>query len=92
MPVLTKPQRRPIRTGQRAFPTPPNPVMEARRLLETSPLFRGRSHLIHIEHHDGNLQLDGRLPSFYLKQMLQTILRDVDGVARIDNRVSVLRS
>ncbi len=92
MPVLTEPKRRPIRTGQRAFPSAANPILEARRLLEASALFRSRSHLIHMQHLDGTLRLDGRLPSFYLKQMLQTILRDVDGITRIDNRVSVLRS
>lgn len=37
----------------------------------------------------GILTLEGRLPSFYLKQVLQTALRDLDGVTRIDNRVDV---
>ena len=37
----------------------------------------------------GILKLEGRLPSFYLKQVLQTLLRDLDGVTRIDNRVDV---
>jgi hypothetical protein len=30
------------------------------------------------------------LPSFYLKQVLQTLLRDLDGVTRIANRVDVV--
>ena len=40
----------------------------------------------------GTLTLTGRLPSFYLKQVLQTLLRDLDGVTRIDNRVDVVSS
>ena len=40
----------------------------------------------------GVLTLEGRLKSFYLKQMLQTLLRDLDGVTRIDNRVDVVSS
>jgi len=40
----------------------------------------------------GILTLEGRLPSFYLKQVLQTLLRDLDGITRIDNRVDVVSS
>ena len=39
---------------------------------------------------DGVLTLKGRVGSFYLKQMLQTRLRDLPGVARIDNQVDVV--
>jgi len=39
---------------------------------------------------DGVLTLHGSVPSFYLKQVLQSILRDVPGVRRIDNRVDVV--
>ena len=38
----------------------------------------------------GVLVLRGRLPSFYLKQVLQTLLRDLEGVERIDNQVEVV--
>ena len=38
----------------------------------------------------GVLILKGRLPSFYLKQLLQIRLRDLEGVERIDNRVEVV--
>jgi hypothetical protein len=40
----------------------------------------------------GTLTLCGRLPSFYLKQMLQTYLRDLYGVTQIENHVEVVRS
>ena len=36
--------------------------------------------------------LKGRLPSFYLKQVLQTLLRDIEGIKLIDNQVDVISS
>jgi hypothetical protein len=38
----------------------------------------------------GQLRLVGRVPTFYLKQMLQTILRDIDHVEQIINDVHVV--
>ena len=62
----------------------------ARDLLENNAFFRGRTNMIQIDEHDGTLVLRGCVPSFYLKQVLQTTLRDIAGVTRIDNRVEVL--
>ena len=62
---------------------------KARRVLEESPIFRGRSNLIRIDEKQGCLVLEGRLPTYYLKQQLQTLLREVEGVDQIDNRVCV---
>jgi osmotically-inducible protein OsmY len=42
--------------------------------------------------HDGVLILRGCVPSFYLKQVLQSMLMDIQGVQRIDNRVDVVCS
>ena len=36
------------------------------------------------------LTLHGRVPSFYMKQVLQTLLQDLDGVEQIDNQVDVV--
>ena len=36
------------------------------------------------------LVIRGRVPTFYLKQLLQDALKQVDGVRRIDNRVEVV--
>jgi hypothetical protein len=47
---------------------------------------------IAVQYDNGVLKLRGRLPSFYLKQVLQTLLRDLEGVERIDNRVEVTNS
>ena len=43
---------------------------------------RFRYHLesVAVESHDGRLLLRGQLSSFYLKQVLQTTLRDLPGV------------
>ncbi len=68
----------------------PNPIEdEARQALEASQWFRGRAKLIRIDERDGRLVLQGKLPSFYLKQMLQTLLKQVNGVKQIDNQVDV---
>ena len=40
----------------------------------------------------GTLTLEGRVASFYLKQVLQTVLRDVEHVQRIVNAVDVVSS
>ncbi|MGE3776604.1 MAG: hypothetical protein AB7F89_05425 [Pirellulaceae bacterium] len=39
---------------------------------------------------EGRLVLEGRVPSFYLKQVLQTLLRDLDCIEHIDNQVVVV--
>ena len=50
--------------------------------------FRG----ITCDYHDGVLILGGRLPTFYLKQILQTRLKDLEGVSQIHNHVDVVSS
>ena len=37
----------------------------------------------------GTVTLSGDLPTFYMKQMAQTIVGNVEGVYRVDNRISV---
>ena len=39
---------------------------------------------------NGVLTLRGRVPTFYLKQMAQSVLSGIEGVDRIDNRVDVV--
>ena len=38
---------------------------------------------------EGVLILRGRVPSFYLKQVAQTVVRNIEEVAPIDNRLEV---
>ena len=41
---------------------------------------------------NGVLTLEGRVPSFYLKQVLYSFLMRIDGVERLDDQVDVLSS
>ncbi len=40
--------------------------------------------------HDGVLTLRGHVPSYYLKQTAQTLLRSIDGVLKISNEIEVI--
>ncbi len=57
--------------------------------LRAHPRFRNRTASIRVDCHHERLIVTGRMPSFYLKQLLQEALRHVDGVGEIDNRVDV---
>jgi hypothetical protein len=65
-------------------------VMLVRERLDIHPLFYGRTSLFAIEMVDDTIILSGRLPSFYLKQLLQEAVRGVPGVTSIDNQVDVV--
>ena len=43
------------------------------------------------EYHEGILTLRGRVSSYYMKQIAQTIVQHVDGVERVVNRVEVVQ-
>jgi hypothetical protein len=62
----------------------------ARQHLESHPHFRGRSMAVSIEHEGANLFVTGRLPSFYLKQLVQEALRHVPGVQYVYNEIDVV--
>jgi len=47
---------------------------------------------LNLSYQSGTLCVTGQLPSYYLKQVLQTALQDVTGVDRVDNRVDVVSS
>jgi hypothetical protein len=66
-------------------------VFSIRERLEQHPHFRGRASLVQIELVEGIIVLSGRLPSYYLKQLLQEALRLMPGVVEIDNRVLIMR-
>jgi hypothetical protein len=42
-----------------------------------------------IRFQNGVLTLTGTIATYYLKQVLQTLLKHLDGVSRIDNQVEV---
>ena len=61
------------------------------RLAEGSPYaFYFRDVELHFA--DSVLTLCGRVPTFYLKQVLQARLMDTEGVAEIHNQVEVVNS
>jgi hypothetical protein len=62
----------------------------AREILASHSHFIGRTKAFDFEVRDDILVVRGRVPSFYLKQMLQNALKDLPGVRWIDNRVTVL--
>jgi hypothetical protein len=62
----------------------------ARRRLSSRCPYAFYFRYISCSYDHGVLTLHGRLPSFYLKQVLQTMLNNVDGVERIDNQVDVV--
>ena len=65
-------------------------VQEALERLNRYAHFRAQARSIAIDFSEGTLLVTGTLHSFYQKQVLQTILRDLPGVVRIDNRVEVV--
>jgi len=64
----------------------------ARYYLENHPHFRGRVNEVAIEHDGRTLVLSGRLPTFYLKQLVQEAVRHVPGVQRVRNSIDVVNA
>jgi hypothetical protein len=64
-------------------------VSRIRARLDDHPHFRGRTHLFRIEATGGSVIVSGRVPTYYLKQLLQEAIRAIPGVADIDNCVDV---
>jgi osmotically-inducible protein OsmY len=62
----------------------------ARDHLERHPHFRGRLVGLQIEHRGRTLFLSGRLPTFYLKQLVQEAVRNLPGVGRVRNEIDVV--
>jgi hypothetical protein len=65
-------------------------LQRVRGKLSQSCHFKRHWQEIDCEYREGILTLRGRLPTFYLKQVLQSILKDLLGVRRVDNRVDVV--
>jgi hypothetical protein len=65
-------------------------AMRAREVISRHAHFRGRAHGFQFECSKNVLVIRGRVPTFYLKQLLQDALKQIEGVRRIDNRVDVV--
>jgi hypothetical protein len=64
----------------------------AQVLLSQHSHFRGRANSFDFEYCDDVLIVRGCVPTFYLKQLLQTALKEFEGVTWIDNQVDVVAS
>jgi osmotically-inducible protein OsmY len=60
---------------------------EAERVLRQSGYVALRR--VQCEWQDGVIALGGKVPSFFMKQMAQTLVSQVVGVRRVDNRIKV---
>ncbi len=65
-------------------------VLLVRARLEQHPHFRGRSSQYTIALVDETIVMTGQFPSFYLKQLLQEVIKVMPGVVSIDNQVHVV--
>ena len=66
----------------------PSRIIESarRRLRQSAYPLLGR---VSCHYDDGVLTLGGRLPTFYLKQIAQTLVATIEGVKLVQNRVNV---
>ena len=64
--------------------------LAARELLSRSLHFHGRVDRFDFRRQDDVLIVEGVVPTFYLKQVLQCLLSRLDDVRRVDNRVKVI--
>ena len=62
----------------------------AHDVIAQHPHFRRFADRFEFEWQGDQLVIQGRVPSFYLKQLLQDALKRLEGVQRIDNRVAVV--
>jgi osmotically-inducible protein OsmY len=60
---------------------------EAERVLSESAYPDLRR--LRCDANEGVVTIRGRLPSFFLKQMAQTIVSRIDGVCRVNNQIKV---
>jgi hypothetical protein len=60
-----------------------------RRQLDVHPYFRGRGSLFAITQVGRTVVIEGRVPSYYLKQLMQEAIKAVPGVTNVDNQVQV---
>lgn len=65
-------------------------LQQVQKALARSCHFTRHWREIECDYENGVLTLRGSVPSFYLKQVLQSILKNVPGVQRIDNQVNVV--
>jgi len=63
------------------------PAAAAEAIFQASPYLAIR--FLNCQFHQGVLTITGVLPSFYLKQIAQRAVSEIDGVQRIENLTQV---
>jgi hypothetical protein len=74
-------------TGVETPATATSPDKIAEQIFESSPYHAVR--FLKCDYCDGVLTIQGRLPSYYLKQTAQNAVQGLDGVKRIVNLAEV---
>ena len=88
MNELSNPALSQARTSREADePSNVSAADKVREVLRQSPYQSIRQ--LSLDYHEGILVIRGSLPSFYLKQLVQTLAQQVDGIEEIVNRVEV---
>jgi hypothetical protein len=64
-------------------------VKRAYSLLDAHAHFRGRATRFEFVYQEDILIVRGAVPTFYLKQVLQSALKEIEGVRMIENQVHV---
>jgi hypothetical protein len=82
------------RTTIRSFPQQEEPLFPREPVeLQAEARFQQSPHVsrcrISCMFHEGVLVLRGPVPSYYAKQIAQTVIRSLGGVLRIDNQLDV---
>lgn len=62
---------------------------QARQIIYEHPHFTSSGQVFDFKYEERVLTVEGKVSTFHLKQLLQSALRKLEGVERIDNRVSV---
>lgn len=81
------PAIRATRDSNRTCALTPNVADIAQQLLRNCPYIALRYIKCHF--HDGVLILTGKVPTYHTKQIAQTVVRNLDQVEVIDNRLDV---
>ncbi|TWT74549.1 hypothetical protein Pla123a_33730 [Posidoniimonas polymericola] len=71
-------------------PTPQTLVRLARTRIEHNDHFAGHLESVEVTYCEGSVVLSGRVPSFYLKSVLQTAVGPLPAGCRVENRVDVV--
>jgi osmotically-inducible protein OsmY len=66
-----------------------NVAARAQSLIANNLYFRGTSYPLSFKSYENVLVVNGTVPTYYLKQLIQSTLGGLDGVERVVNQVEV---